>query len=1007
MEARDAASADVPYPGLRPFHADETHLFFGRDAQRIELLQRLRRARFLAIVGTSGSGKSSLVRAGLLPGLHGGLMAGSSDRWRIADLRPGTDAIGNLARALDATGVLRDTPRPDDEPSFTEATLRRSGLGLIDAAREARLAEGEKLLVLVDQFEELFRALAATDRAAAGDDANAFVRLLLEAAKQPGLPIFVVLTMRSDFLGECARFRDLPEAINNGQYLVPRLTPDQRAEAITGPAAVFGVRLASTLVNRLLNDVGENPDQLPILQHALMRSWEAWSRRTGGPGVDGTGWAGGEIALTDYDSIGGMANALSRHADAVFDALAGACDEVRAAQRRLIADRLFKCLAAMGAGGLAIRRFASLQEVVDVSGAPANEVIAVIDAFRAPGQSFLMPPPHEALTPSRNIDISHESLIRNWPRMTAWADEEAESARVYDRLSNTALLHARGEAALWDQPDLGVALKWRDLQRPNAAWARRYNAVFGQAMEFLEASQKRAEAKEDAKGRRRRAWVFGVSLVFFVMLTGTLLWVREEVRRVDATTSASRAAKVKLDDVRALIDRRRLPLGSPAAQAAAIEADKVCKQGYGGEKWASGGMGAHPWEEPLGKLCANPGGLTADDRRQVETYGFVVDGRWVEARQAIGQSPGNADMRFAYRLLDELATMRPPSSRAERELLITLQDRATYPDRKPLNDAQRAQAAKLFHPVHRHIAEALLSPDQTLATQETLLLNVYRELLLSRDVNPAGNRDQAAKLVSELRDKPDTNLYGEVANMALTPDSKLADAVETLVLLVRRNVWSVGVLISWPLWRLWRIFQRHRGNVIRSTPNPARRVMAAVADVALAIGIGLLTRVVIEALVSIAMLLVGWNGEASRLERGLPWSLAVGTPAGVAYLLCRDALRLRYRRSIGKAWFDLRPLVTGAAADPGAMTLRRSIWRNGLPLLPAGVTALWFGLLLTIPEPTRLPVFIAWIPAYVAAGLMLADFGRGWFRAGETFSDKWSKTRLVDSDSAKSQAVRP
>ena len=275
----DAPAVSNPYPGLRPFHADETHLFFGRDEQRIELLHRLRRSRFLVIVGTSGSGKSSLVRAGLLPGLHGGFMAGQSGRWRIVDLRPGTDAIGNLARALDAPGALRDAPTAEDEPSFTEATLRRSGLGLVEAAREARLPKAEKLLVLVDQFEELFRALEAADRPQSSDDASAFVTLLLEAAKQGDLPIYVVLTMRSDFLGECARFRDLPEAINDGQYLVPRLTPDQRAEAITGPAAVFGVTLSSTLVNRLLNDVGENPDQLPILQHALMRSWDQWQRR--------------------------------------------------------------------------------------------------------------------------------------------------------------------------------------------------------------------------------------------------------------------------------------------------------------------------------------------------------------------------------------------------------------------------------------------------------------------------------------------------------------------------------------------------------------------------------------------------------------------------------------------------------------------------------------------------------------------------------------------------------
>lgn len=434
----DAAAGSNPYPGLRPFQADETHLFFGRDEQRIELLHRLRRSRFLAIVGTSGSGKSSLVRAGLLPGLHGGFMAGQSDRWRVVDLRPGTDAIGNLARALDGPCALRETPAPEDEPSFTEATLRRSGLGLVEAVREARLPKAEKVLVLVDQFEELFRALEAADRPQSSDDASAFVKLLLEAAKQGELPIYVVLTMRSDFLGECSRFRDLPEAINDGQYLVPRLTPDQRSEAITGPAAVFGVSLSSTLVNRLLNDVGDNPDQLPILQHALMRTWDQWQLRP----VDRA--AANEMA--DYEEIGGMARALSLHADAVFEGLADQRSPQEAAQRKAIVERLFKCLAGIGAGGLAVRRLAKLQEIVDVSGAPLNEVISVVEAFRAPGHCFLMPPAGEPLTPERYIDISHESLIRNWVTMRTWVDDEAESARVYERLSSTAMLHDKGGA---------------------------------------------------------------------------------------------------------------------------------------------------------------------------------------------------------------------------------------------------------------------------------------------------------------------------------------------------------------------------------------------------------------------------------------------------------------------------------------------------------------------------------------------------------------------------------
>ena len=270
-----------PFPGLRPFRPDEDYLFFGREGQGDELLRRLRQTRFVAVVGPSGSGKSSLVNAGVLPALHGGFMAGASASWRVAKFRPGSDPIGELARALnqpDVFGADDDDGEADAaiRTMITETTLHRSALGLAEVVRQARMPADENLLLVVDQFEELFRFKASADRAEASDDLAAFVKLLLEASRAEAAPIYVVLTMRSDFLGDCAQFRDLPEAINDGQYLIPRMTRDQRRQAIEGPVAVGGADITPRLVQRLLNDVGDNPDQLPILQHALMRTWDTW-----------------------------------------------------------------------------------------------------------------------------------------------------------------------------------------------------------------------------------------------------------------------------------------------------------------------------------------------------------------------------------------------------------------------------------------------------------------------------------------------------------------------------------------------------------------------------------------------------------------------------------------------------------------------------------------------------------------------------------------------------------
>jgi len=225
----------------------ENYLFFGRDGQSDALLRRLRRNHFLAVVGTSGSGKSSLVRAGLLPDLHSGFMAGSGSHWRIAIFRPGDNPIGNMAEALCQRGVLADEESNEDDialqASFIHITLERGAFGLIEAVRQANLPKGDNLLIVVDQFEELFRFWASAQVEGAHDQvegphdqAAAFVKLLLQSIRQDELPIYVTLTMRSDFIGDCAQFRDLPEAVNDSQYLIPRMTRDQCREAIyAGP----------------------------------------------------------------------------------------------------------------------------------------------------------------------------------------------------------------------------------------------------------------------------------------------------------------------------------------------------------------------------------------------------------------------------------------------------------------------------------------------------------------------------------------------------------------------------------------------------------------------------------------------------------------------------------------------------------------------------------------------------------------------------------------------------
>jgi WD40 repeat protein len=465
-----------PFPGLRAFEPDEDYLYFGRERQIDELLHRLGEARLLAVVGTSGSGKSSLVRAGLVPALYSGFMTRAGSSWRVAILRPGGDPIGNLAAALDDPAVLGQGEELGEAGRMIlESTLRASSLGLADCVRQSAIPAADNVLVVVDQFEELFRFKHVAR--ASRDEAVAFVKLLLAAAASD-VPVYVVLTMRSEFIGDCMDFPGFPEAINRGQYLVPRMTRDELRLAITGPVGVRGARISPRLVARLLNDVGDDQDQLPVLQHALMRMWSRW---------EPTRVEGAILDLDEYEAIGTLSEALSRHAESTFQELSAHAKE--------IAERLFKALTDTDREGRAVRRPVQVKEICALTGADEAAVVGVIERFRLPGRSFLMPLPAVALDGDSVVDLSHESLMRQWVRLKRWGQEEAESAAVYRRLSQAAALARKGEGGLWRSPELDIGLRWRERERPTAAWARRYDPEFPQAMAFLDRSRRRLLAR--------------------------------------------------------------------------------------------------------------------------------------------------------------------------------------------------------------------------------------------------------------------------------------------------------------------------------------------------------------------------------------------------------------------------------------------------------------------------------------------------------------------------------
>jgi hypothetical protein len=513
-----------PYPGLRAFEFEESHLFFGREGQSEELLSRLQRNHFVAVVGTSGSGKSSFVKAGLLPLLYGGFMADAGANWRISIFRPGKSPIKNLATTLVCptefetqcpAGAKREFTHEEKlKITVTETILRRSSVGLLDYANGMDFDAEENLLIVVDQFEELFRfrdkcksVENEATQTSADDEAAAFVKLLLEATRDKSINsrIYIVITMRSDFLGDCAQFRNLPETINDdGQYLIPRLMRDQLRRVIEAPAKVHRVQMTPALVTRLLNDIGDDQDQLPVLQHALMRTWQNWREEpdTNVP-----------LDISHYEESGGMANALSIHANKAYGELKKP-EEKFPSQRQIIAEKLFKCLTVLDNENREVRRATTLGNICTVVKGTADyteedfkEVVSVVNAFRRLGRTFLMPPYTVELERSSLLDISHESLIRKWDKLKSWVDEEAKWAHLYRRLVEDAYAGTN----FWGGSKLKDILEWREKFKPNETWARLYYENWGQeeladfdtAMKFLDES-KRLEEEEIAEKERSR-----------------------------------------------------------------------------------------------------------------------------------------------------------------------------------------------------------------------------------------------------------------------------------------------------------------------------------------------------------------------------------------------------------------------------------------------------------------------------------------------------------------------
>ena len=505
--AEGVALPPRPYPGLRPFEKDEWAVYFGRERMADEIIAALIRRRLVFVHGDSGCGKSSLLRAGVFARLEQG-SAGAP--WRTATTLPRQAPLWNVATAL---AVLSGDGTQDARVIAWQRALQ-CGEDAPAAISELRstLGSGPGCL-LIDQFEELFQHA----RRNGPEEARLLTRALIALHRSPPEGLYLAMTMRSEYLGACARYEGFAELVNATQYLLPRMGREDILRAIREPATMYGGQVSRELAERLIADSGGGQDQLPLIQHGLMRLYE---RRSAAG--DGT-W---QLAIEDFPRAGGLAAMLSAHADEVAARLRTDLDPVHG--QRLVAD-LFRALTDTNADNQAIRRPLSLAQLGGVLMTDLGTLRTVIDRFRADGVSLLSPHGDRPLGPEDLVDVSHEALIRCWSALAdpkdGWLVREFRNGLVWRALLVQADSFERDPANVLASTTTTERELW--LQRRNPNWAERDGGGWQRVQRLISASaaarDKARAAEIDALHKEGRAAVLRNGIAALAVLVGLLV----------------------------------------------------------------------------------------------------------------------------------------------------------------------------------------------------------------------------------------------------------------------------------------------------------------------------------------------------------------------------------------------------------------------------------------------------------------------------------------------------
>jgi signal transduction histidine kinase len=379
-----------PYQGLEAFGKEQARFFFGREKVVQLLMEKLGQANFVPIIGASGSGKSSVVRAGLIPQLE-------KNGWRVLEpILPGVEPLAELKRAL--LGLFGRT-EVREVYSLIEAEGLRSVI--------ERLSGSERLLLVVDQFEEVFTVCPKEE------ERRQFIELLTQAAEIPNSPLAIVTTMRADFLEPCLSYESLTQLIQNEAVYMPPLIGAQLEEAIASPTKLQGYRLETGLLGAILQDVGQENGCLPLLQFALTELWEQRDRQTH------------KLTLAKYNDLDGVIGALNRHADQIYHSFTE--------QQQDWVKRIFLKLVRTGVQEKDTRQRQPKAKLLAITGDKPDDQEAISTVLDKLVDGRLLVSDREG---EDWVDLAHEALMEGWEQFAAWRQEDRELRRLIDRVED-------------------------------------------------------------------------------------------------------------------------------------------------------------------------------------------------------------------------------------------------------------------------------------------------------------------------------------------------------------------------------------------------------------------------------------------------------------------------------------------------------------------------------------------------------------------------------------------